>query len=214
MAFSDIRQELVTQRFGVALSTSINRWINTRYGMVWADSEWPFKKVRRESWAVTGAAPQMPPAYWKTTRLERQDGEKMLYLAPDDFDDSYPIGTPIGNLPEAYTVIAGQLYIGPTAGAQTMYHSYERRPCHYDATDTIIPGLLSVDTDYPLWPPEFHYVLVVGAMATGLKVQNDITWDSLEQEFGTILTSMREDLLPPDLYGTTQYGRDQQDAYA
>jgi len=208
LAYSDIRLELSSQRFGTQLVPSINRWINTRYGVIWGDSEWPFKRIRRETWAVSGAAPVMPPAYWKTTRLETSTGDVLVFLDTDDFDDAYPVGTPVGSTPEAYTVLAGQLYIGPTCGAVTLYHSYERRPCHYNTADVVVPGLLSADTDYPIWPPEWHYALVVGAGAVGLKMQNDPTWDALEQEFGTILNSMREDLLPPDQYANTQYGRD------
>lgn len=213
LTLSDMRGELIQQRFGAGLQTSIDRWLNARYASVWSDQEWPFKRIHREQWDITGAMPQMPVAWAATTRLETSDGIELQFLLPDDFDDWYPVGAPIGSKPESYTVIGGQLIIGPTAGAQTLFHSYEIRVVHYNASDVKVPGVLLLDTDYPFWPEEYHYMLVVGATATGLKLQNDPTWDALEQEFTVHLEAMADDLIPPDQYGTVQYGRDQLDNY-
>ena len=209
MTKGDIRAELVQDRFGPGQATRIDRWIDLRYSLVWADSEWPFKRVRREAWNVVSTQPTMPPAYWKTTRLDRPDGTEVAFLSPDDFDNAYPLGDSNAGAPENFTVINGQVILGPAiSGASQLYHSYQRRPWHFNTSGTVVPGLMNLDTDYPAWPEDYHYILVLGATATGLKIQNDPTWDSLEQEFGTVLVSMREDLLPPDQYKNLQYGRD------
>jgi hypothetical protein len=111
-------------------------------------------------------------------------------------------------LPTFYTVLNEKVYIGPSSFSGTLYLSYDRRMCHYNAVGGITAGPMIEIGDYPLYPVEYHYMLAVGGMASGLKVQNDPTWDSLEQEFQQMLGTMREDLLPPDLYGSNQYGRD------
>jgi len=55
----------------------------------------------------------------------------------------------------------------------------------------------------------FDYLLVPGAIATGLKEENDPTWEPLEMEFRTIIDEMREFYLPTMRpYGNAQYGRD------
>ena len=50
------------------------------------------------------------------------------------------------------------------------------------------------DTDYPVFPSEYHYLLVLGATATGLKMENDPTWTALEDEYREILMTMQQDL--------------------
>jgi len=209
LTYKDIQDELVGERFGVGLLTPIKRWITLRYAQIWGDSEWPFKRVWRENWSVTSVTPTMPAAYWKTTKLVRTDGTEVVYLEPNAFDSSYPVGGQGSGPPAHFTVVNGQIILGPAiSGTASLIHSYERRPCRYTAADVLTPGTMVADTDYPVWPVDWHYALVVGATSTGLKVQNDPTWDSLESEFGSIIVSMREDLLPPDQYGNVQYGKD------
>jgi hypothetical protein len=207
LSYKQVQDILVGERFGSGMREEIKRWINLRYAQIWGDSEWPFKRVWRESWNIQVAPPTMPPAYWKTTRLVSSDGTVLGFLDPDRFDSTYPVGSD-GGTPAHYTVLNSQIYLGPSTSTASLVHSYERRPCHFNSSDVLTPGLMNADDDYPVWPVDWHYALVVGATATGLKMQNDPTWDSLEQEFGSVILSMREDLLPPDQYQNLQYGRD------
>jgi len=209
MSLLQIRTELNEQRFGPNMDSSLSRWIRLREGMIWSDSEWPFKRVRRSALSASTATPTMPSAHWKTVSLERSDGVEVTYMRPVDFNRAYPTNDSSTGGPDAYTVLNGQIILGPTpSGSISLYHSYDRRPSHYNDSDVLTVGTMTLDTDYPVYPAEYHYVLVAGAMASGLKVQNDPTWDALEQEFQQLLNLMREDLLPPDQYSTNQYGRD------
>jgi hypothetical protein len=67
---------------------------------------------------------------------------------------------------------------------------------------------MSIDTDYPLWDPAYFWILVPGATASGLKMENDPTYQPLENEFLHGIEMMIDDLLPPSHASTLQYGRD------
>jgi len=67
---------------------------------------------------------------------------------------------------------------------------------------------MNSDNDTPVFDEAYHPLLVIGATATGLKMENDPTWGALEQEFDAGLQAMVEELCPPDHATTLQYGRD------
>lgn len=70
-------------------------------------------------------------------------------------------------------------------------------------------GQLDNDTDQSVFPEPYDYVLVLGAIATGLKLENDPTWPSMEEEYNDMLAAMIDTLIPPDRAKNLQYGRDE-----
>ena len=59
----------------------------------------------------------------------------------------------------------------------------------------------------PIWDEQYHYILVVGAIATGLRLENDPTYPQMEEDFDGQLASMQDYYLPTAAgAGHLQYG--------
>lgn len=144
--------------------------------------EWEFAKATDAvAWSsgsqtVTGVAADFGIAF----SLVDSDGEPLAPVADSrDFYAAYLDGST--GTPEAFTVVGSTILVGPTpskAGTATLYYRRE-------AT------LLSADGDTPAFPAGFHFALVHGAAAEGLKLQNDPTWQAFEQDFQASITAMQ-----------------------
>ncbi len=128
--------------------------------------------------------------------LQRSDGTPLVPLSPPDFFGRYHGSTQSGK-PEAFTIVNGAVMVGPTSSETATYKIvYEKDPT-----------LLVADNDVPAMPAGFHFALVHGGAAEGLKLQNDPTWQAFEQDFQASITAMRRKYLA-NVRGTHgQYGR-------
>ena len=210
MTFVDLQNEVLTYRFKEQQRTSVKRWINQRYGWVWAGAAWPFKYSSPTALTVTAGT--AAAAFATATDVLRplavwdQNGDQIEYLVPREFQLYYQSSTSSGD-PQNYTVIGGTIYLGPTPqSSQTFQVGYERKVGHFNGADAKVVGLLDQDTDYPIWDPAYHYMLVMGATATGLKLVNDPTWEALEDEFRAMVIVMEQELLPADRGENIQFG--------
>ncbi len=214
MTFADIFNEVISARFKTSQTPSIKRWINLREAQIWASAEWPWKLVGPTALAVAIGVdtPTVPSDIDRPSAIYDDQGSRMRYLTQTDFDDfyrAYTINSSRGRS-DAFKWNNGVLTLGPVPDATYSYTmAYLRRICHYDNTDALTDGPMVDDDDYPVYDVEWHEILTIGAIATGLKVENDPTWNSLEQEFGVMLTQMVEHYLPTvAVAGNTQYGAD------
>ena len=210
MTFDDIVDEVILLRFKDGLRTQVQRWVNERYSWVWSASEWPFKYAAPTNLTVTSAdnTPTLPSDFGRVMALYNDSGARLTYRTPPEFWELYtPVATSAP--PIDYTVQDGVLYLGPTPGASATYQiAYERTLSHKNVSGTVVAGLMSADSDTPIWDSRHHYILVMGALSTGMKAMNDPTWQSLETEFSNLFTVMQNDLLPPDRTESVQWGRD------
>lgn len=208
MTFKEMQDDLVNQRFGENKRDQTKTWLNTRMGMIWAMAEWPFKKTDRETAAVDASGVvTMPSTFRRMNWMETADEGRIFYQTPAEFRATWGAGNAdSGSAPVNYTVLNGVAYVRPH-GASSVYIAYDRKMCHLANGTTLTAGIMDSDNDEPVWDEEFHHVLVSGAMSTGLKIENDPTWESLEAEFGMIVAWMREEYLPPDGAETKQFGR-------
>jgi hypothetical protein len=210
MTYDDIQDEVINARFKETQRTSVRHWINQRYAWIWAAGDWHFKKVFNEALEVSAAdtTPTMPGGYNRTLRLYDDLGTALMYLSPEEFSTSFSDLTTTGR-PSFYTVVNRELQLAPIPDTSyTFKHSYERTVCHLADGSTVTTGLMNSDNDTPVWPSEHHFILVIGAIATGLKIENDPTYLALEEEFNAAYMAMKDDLLPPDRGQNLQYGRD------
>jgi len=214
VTFKDIQDECVVFRFGEIRRNSVKLWINRRMQAIWGESEWPFKRVNRElvQTDLSGSI-FMPIGFRRAIALEDPDGNVLTYMVPEEFRNSYPLNQVTNAPPSVYTTWNGKIITDTNPGGPgtQFYLSYLRRICCYQTGGILKEGLLVNDDDSPIWDPEHHFLLVLGASATGLKLENDFTWNALEDEFTAALTEMKDDLMPPDQVGTGQYGRDMLD---
>lgn len=206
MTFKEMVDELTNQRFSENKREQCERWVNYRMAMVWAMADWPFKKADRESMTVTNGEITLPPTFRRMTYLESASGYPIPYVTPQQMRFLYEqTNSETSSEPSVYTVSDGAGHVRPK-GASSVFGSYERKMCHLLDGDTLTVGPMDSDFDEPVWDAEHHYLLVLGAMSTGLKIENDPTWDALELEFAGALQSMREEYLPPDYVGNRQFG--------
>lgn len=209
MNYLAIQDEVIELRFDSTTRDYVKNWIDARYAAIWGDNDWHFKKVLAESLSITASdnTPTMPTTFGRVLHLYDNNGVEVEYLSPASFDYRYATDTSESR-PMHYTVVNRQIYLGPIpVSNQTFKLSYERQVCHYADATTLTAGVMNSDLDTPVWPSEHHYVLVVGALATGLKLKNDRTWEMAEQEFRLLYDAMAQDLLPPDQPENLQYGR-------
>lgn len=213
MTLNDIVQDIITLRFKAGEASMIKSWVNQRYAMVWAAVNWPFKFAGPINFTLTAgdSTPTSPSGVHRVmpNGLRDDQGNPLTYREPQDFFDAYVAQTGTGR-PNEFTVLNGQVTVAPIPNVNYTYTIvYERQLSHLEADgSTVTVGPMDEDDDRPLWDAAFHYILVPAAMSTGLKLQNDPTWQALEDEFERQLTAMANHYLPPDRPGTTQYGAD------
>jgi hypothetical protein len=207
MTFEEMATEMVVDRFGINKRSRCERWLNHRMAMVWAHAEWPFKKAEREVAAVDADGElTMPSTFRRMLAVEGSDENWISYVNPAEFRAMYSFdNTESSSHPTVYTVSNGTAFVRPK-GTSEVRIAYERRMCHL-ASGLYVAGPMDDDDDEPVWDSEFHYLLVAGATATGLKTENDPTWESLEGEYQMGLAAMKEEYLPPDGVVNRQYGR-------
>lgn len=201
MQFSEIYQAARGARFDSTQDTTIKRWVNQRYAWLWAQHDWPFKKNALANLAVTtGDNTPTPPAnLLRVNQIFDDSGSEVRYLDPREFNTFYAYeSTASRGKPYHYTVVNGVIIVGPTPDANYTFEiAYEARLT-----------LLVADADVPAIPTEYHPILIVGAIAAGLREENDPTAPGVEQEFQFLYEAMVNSLLPPDAARPRQYGRD------
>jgi hypothetical protein len=210
MQFIDMVNEIINFRFNSTQDLYVKRWLNLREQQVWAQAEWPWKKLTDVTMQIDSgdSALDLPIAVRRVINVYDQTGQRLTWIPPDEFSNLYR-GSTLTGVPSVYTLSSNQIILAPTASGNLSFSiDYERGIFHYDSTGTKVNGAMTDASDYPAWDDAWHWILVPGAMATGLKMENDPTYEPLEQEFLTGLDAMKEDLLPPSHASTLQYGRD------
>ena len=214
MTFSEIYNAVVEARFKSSQTMAVKRWVNMREAQVWSAAEWPWKLVGPTTLAVDASdnTPTVPTDTYQPLAVYDDRGERLEYFTQSDFDDVYipgQINSTTGR-PRSFKWNDRVLTLGDTPDTSyTFQMTYIRKLCHYTSLAVLTSGPMSADTDYPVYDNEWHQMLVVGAIATGLKIENDPTWEPLEMEFSTTLATMIEHYLPAvAVAGNMQYGAD------
>lgn len=214
MTFKEMQDLVLGTRFTSGQRTAAKSWINSREVALWNQDgvTWEFAYPDDYDADVTAGVNTLsvgaglPADLDDVLRLTRDDGCPLKELNREDFD-LFRIRLPslTSGTPWYYTVVNRSVVLAPTPDVNATYTlAYSRRLCHFDGDDDVVAGVMVEDDDYPVYPDEFHGVLVPGAVSTGLKYENDPTWSALEEEYGTLTQAMmgacHVDLL-------AQYGR-------
>lgn len=201
MNFVELQNEVIGTRFREAQRESIKKWINHRYTIVNAQAEWPWLSPQQTTITYTGSAYTLASDTQRILRVMDVDNENdLVYLPAPDFYALYTDPAEGGDAVH-YTIESLSddltLTVGPLGGSALTLQ----------LIGDIRPGLLVLDDAEPLWPEQWHFELVLGAVATGLKIENDPTWEALETEFLADVQMMKEELLPPNQPEPRQFGR-------
>lgn len=214
MTFADIYGDAIEARFNTGQTTQIKRWINFREAQIHAAAEWPWKIVGPTSLTVTSgdSTPTMPSNIERPMAVYNEFGDRLAYATQADFDGLFlpGVASSTSGRPTVFKWNNGVMTLGDIPNANyTFTMTYERKLSHYAVGGALTVGPMSATTDYPLFDAEWHQILVTGALATGLKIENDPTWEPLEQEFAHMLAQMVEHYLPAvSVAGNMQYGSD------
>lgn len=214
MTFEDIQDEVISLRFKESQRESVKRWINMRYHFLWGVADWPWKRMGPVDLALLGgdANPALPDDFDRPLAIYDDAGMQLDWMPPDDFDHDYLYIQINGGTskPESFKWVNDVITLAPTPDQNYTYKLiYERGMAYLANGTTPTSGQLTSAGDEPIWAEPYHYVLVFGAVASGLRAENDPTFDQMEEEYATFLQSMKDHYLPTmSPVGNLQYGRD------
>lgn len=215
MTFDEIQDECIALRFKESQRTSIKRWINLRYHFLWALADWPWKRVGPADLTITAsdATPALPSGFDRPLFIYDNLGQRVLWMEPDEFDELYLYGelNSTRGRPQAFKWVNSTITLGEIPDANYTYKIvYERGMTYLASGSAETVGAMTSASDTPIWDEQFHYVLVFGAIASGLRLENDPTYQQMEEEFSTMTQAMKDHYLPTlAASGPMQYGRDQ-----
>lgn len=181
MTFLEIVNEVLFDRFSEARRPSIKRYVNARYGRIWAQESWSFKR------AVVSTSTSSQTLSLDTLGLQRVEAvfrvngnfwRSVGAVRPEDY---YDWATAVGGSPIGFTVIGDTLHLDRSpSSTETLYILGE-----LEFTPLVNDG------DVPLIPEEFHMMIVHGAASEALRMENDPTWQGFEQDYQAYLNDLR-----------------------
>jgi hypothetical protein len=186
MTFGQILDDVLDNplRFEADLRPRAGRSVNLRYAHVWALEDWTFRFATTELDVPVGGGPLAPIAADFGTPLYLWDsnGSQLLFLNEDEFVNNY--GQATGGTAQAWTVMAGQIYLGPAPSSGSF-------TCYYRRRFSALVG----EEEYPMLPPEFHLMLVHGGRAELLAVSDDPMVSLMEAQFQQDIEAMKREYL-------------------
>lgn len=198
MTFLEIQDEVIDAQFSERKRDNVKRWINLRYAQAWSAHDWSFTYATATV-SPTAATRTLTKGVTvqRVIELNDENGEKIDYVTPYDYRPYRDTLAGSGR-PEVFTVVGGSVLLGPVPDAT-----------YSDWTLWYRVGLteLSANGDVPALPAEFHYLLVHGALATGLVLENDPTWQQHQSLWLDLLNSMAGQYAN-DWAGTAQLSAD------
>lgn len=186
MTFLELQNFVLSDRFDESKRAEIKRHLNTRYGRIWAQEPWTFK-LGFEDFSVTQGT--QTAALSSLTRVhdfkDTSTSPSYLDVHPLRPEDYQEFRSSQSGVPYAYTVIANTIRFD--------------RPMDQNRTFTAMGELafdeLVADGDVPLLPTEFHGTIAYGAISDALRLENDPSWASAEQDYQQGIADMRRSYL-------------------
>lgn len=178
MTYDQIITEVEARGFHHIDSTRIGRWVNKRYRRVNASQPWTFLET-----TASGAPPLTISDLRAVLSVVDTIAEEPIY-----FED---VRTILENDPNLET----------TGSAAYWYIEGSTIAVWPVSTDAISVRYLNRPADLttgqsPVWPSEYHYILVEGAVADAYRnTDNFEAAGTIEQEIANDVASMGEDLL-------------------
>jgi hypothetical protein len=185
MTFGQILDDVLGNplRFEADMRPRAGRAVNARYAHLWGLEDWTFRFAYTD---LTSSGNVVSPAaadFGTPLYLWGPEGSQLLYLGAEEFHNNYDpaaLGTA-----EAWAVVSGQIFLGPTPPTGGTYRCYYRQ--RFSA--------LVDESAYPLMPPEYHMTLVHGGRAELLAVSDDPTYQAMEAQFQQDIEAMKREYL-------------------
>lgn len=200
MTRKEIVDAVLNDRFSPSQRGDAEDWVGARYWWLWSLKPWTFKQASADVQATAGNSllGNVPSDLRAVRGLFTNQGRRLRWLEPADFDSRYyDADDPVQGDPCHFTVWAGQIIVGPTpvtTATYRMLYELEWQP-------------LADDDAVPLLPEGSHMGLVFGGAATGLKLQNDPTWQAFDEDFQAALTVLESQYLVDARGDSGAYGK-------
>ena len=186
MTYGEILDDVLDNplRFEADLRARAGRSVNLRYAHVWGLEDWTFRFATTTLDVPIGGGPLAPQAgdFGTPVYLWDANGGQLVYLNEDEFVNNY--GQSAAGSAEAWTVMSGDIYLGPAPASGTFTCYYRRRLSQ-----------MVDESEYPMLPPEFHLMLVHGGRAELLSVSDDPMTTLMEQQWERDIEAMKREYL-------------------
>lgn len=202
MNFGQILDAICEDGIDPSRRSDAENWVNFRHAWIWGAADWTFKYAQAPITFTNGqqiiAANDMPTNLHAVYAIYDAHGEPLrAFRDVRQFFDRYnTLAIPITTAyPEAYSVINGQIYVGPVGDGSTgiIVYQKERTP-------------LVNDTDPTGLPDGFDLALVHGGKAEGFKMTNIPLASNFDADFTAAVTAMENDWLDQTLETGEQSG--------
>lgn len=216
--FAQMQDDVISARFNESQREQVQRWLNHRYAWVWARQMWPWKIESQLVGLGAGSHLIDPSDFFSDDAYERvlqvanyETGDKLTYRTVQeaftlwDWSTDHPASVPAGE-PDEFTYSRGENE--DVREADLVFNRAPLEDRQYITTVVLAWRPMQDDSDFARLPFEFHEALCLGAIATGLKRENDPTWRDLEDEFMAWVGVLEGAYLPPDHPENWAYGGD------
>lgn len=188
MTYKQIVDGVLAAGFGEVKRAEAKNWVQARHAWVWDAEEWTFRYatspvVFTANSQVVGS---LPADFRAGVALYDTQGVPLRPVRDyREFFGGYNANLNLGSgRPEAWTVMAGQLLVGPNGDGSTGLLIYERSK----------PALVN-DGDLTGLPDGYDLMLVHGGKAEGFKLTNVPLWQGFDDDFNASVNAMRRNYL-------------------
>lgn len=183
MQLSDLRQEVQSRGFDYLPASRINTWLNWAYHDVCHRQAWPFLET-----TTSGVAPITISDFGHALSVVDTTGNGPLsWEDVRTLREQDPTLTGTGS-PMVWYMDGSALTVYPASTTNTISVRYLK-----------VPTDLSADSDTPLIPSRFHYILVEGALVKAYKDDDETaSAQDAATEFEAGIMKMTNELLVPN----------------
>lgn len=197
LTFLELQEAVLKNGFAEGDRADAKNWLNFRYEWIFTLEQWTFRKAQA-ALTITGgtATATAPTAFGTAIQVQLASGATLDPMDWALFNQAF-FGTNVSqSTPRAFTVINGQIYLGPTPSAsETGRILYLYDLCHKNSAGAVIAGPMTLNDDVPMIPAGHHLSLVHGSKGSGFKLTNVPMASQLEQDFSNAITAMRANYL-------------------
>lgn len=192
MTFGDILTAICKDGIDPSLRSDAKEWVRFRHAWIWGAQDWAFKRTSGDitftANAQVVASADAPSDVHAVFAVYDAQGDPLLGMRDiRKFFDQYNVLGGLGNVagpPEAYTVVDGQVLVGPKGDGSTGLVVYEKEK----------PSLVN-DGDATGLPDGFDLALVHGGKAEGFKLTNIPLSANFDADFTAAVQAMENDWL-------------------
>lgn len=206
MNFRELQDAVIGTRFKEGQRSQVKRWLNIRHAWLMQQSDWPWLHRFTTLAFPAGTREVDCPENWVRTLkvVDAASGQTLKFLPYEQFFSfREAIEGPSGS-PSYFTLRRESDFTIPTL----LVDKTPASDLSLGVTALRFVGDMVADSDEPALPEPHHYMLVPGAVSTGLKLENDPTWRDLEDEFTAFFMALRDTYLPAHADENYQFGGD------